>query len=138
MDNDSDLHGFACDCDDFASAIYPDALEVNDGIDNQCPGDEGYGIVDEMGGNCSFHTNTTEYSCEPPEQMYATSYEIVRSEFPEFTAACTIVTDTIPYLNDPESPPMAACYYYLTRPLTPHKGSWGQNSSGAERVVSCP
>ena len=35
------------DCDDGNADVYPDAAETCDGIDNQCPGDEGYGVVDE-------------------------------------------------------------------------------------------
>jgi hypothetical protein len=35
------------DCDDSVSRIYPGAPEYLDGIDNQCPGDAGYGQIDE-------------------------------------------------------------------------------------------
>jgi hypothetical protein len=35
------------DCDDTDASVYPGALEFCDGIDNQCPGDLGYGSVDE-------------------------------------------------------------------------------------------
>ncbi len=36
------------DCDDGNRYVYPSAFEFcNDGIDNQCPGDAGYGFVDE-------------------------------------------------------------------------------------------
>jgi len=35
------------DCDDGNPNIYPDAAEICDGVDNQCPGDVGYGDVDE-------------------------------------------------------------------------------------------
>ncbi len=35
------------DCDDTNANIFPGAPELCDGIDNQCPGDVGYGMVDE-------------------------------------------------------------------------------------------
>lgn len=35
------------DCDDTRAAVYPGAPELCDGVDNQCPGDAGYGQVDE-------------------------------------------------------------------------------------------
>jgi hypothetical protein len=35
------------DCDDSNPAIYPGATELCDGLDNQCPGDSGYGLIDE-------------------------------------------------------------------------------------------
>ncbi len=36
------------DCDDMDDTVYPGATEIcGDGIDNQCPGDDGYGEVDE-------------------------------------------------------------------------------------------
>ena len=38
------------DCDDQQSAVYPGAPEVCDGLDNQCPGDPGFGAVDT---NCA-------------------------------------------------------------------------------------
>jgi len=38
------------DCDDTNASVYPGALEQCDGIDNQCPGDAGYGYEDE---NCA-------------------------------------------------------------------------------------
>jgi len=35
------------DCEDSLNAVYPGAEEICDGIDNQCPGDIGYGEIDE-------------------------------------------------------------------------------------------
>jgi formylglycine-generating enzyme required for sulfatase activity len=40
------------DCDDSEARVYQGAPEVCDGIDNQCPGDAGYGQVDEGCGAC--------------------------------------------------------------------------------------
>jgi hypothetical protein len=39
------IHG--PDCNDGNAAIYPNAPEACDDLDNQCPGNEGYGTVDE-------------------------------------------------------------------------------------------
>jgi len=41
------------DCDDTNPAIYPSAPEICDGLDNQCPGDKGYGKIDNNCINCS-------------------------------------------------------------------------------------
>ena len=43
------------DCDDSNNLIYPNSPEICDGIDNQCPGNRGYGSID--GGNVC---NTTQ------------------------------------------------------------------------------
>jgi len=51
-DDDLDGDGFYVlvgteDCNDYNSNIYPGAPEICDVIDNQCPGDVGYGEIDE-------------------------------------------------------------------------------------------
>ena len=42
-DVDFDGFGLPCDCDELNGSTFPGAAEVNDGVDNQCPGEIGYG-----------------------------------------------------------------------------------------------
>ena len=53
------------DCDNGDATVYPGAPESNDAIDNQCPGDQGFGTVDEISGTCGFNTpgDKETYSC---------------------------------------------------------------------------
>jgi len=50
-DDDGDGYGDNCDkgldCNDDDASIYQGAPELCDGQDNQCPGDTGYGQIDE-------------------------------------------------------------------------------------------
>lgn len=41
------------DCNDSNNAVYPNAPEQCDGVDNQCPGNVGFGTIDENNGHCS-------------------------------------------------------------------------------------
>ena len=57
--SDADCDGVLSniDCDDSNPSTFPGAPEISDGIDNQCPGDPGYGAVDETFGD--------HWCCEP-------------------------------------------------------------------------
>jgi alpha-tubulin suppressor-like RCC1 family protein len=46
-DTDGDLSNDGGDCEPLNPDVYPGSTELCDGIDNQCPGDAGYGEVDE-------------------------------------------------------------------------------------------
>jgi CSLREA domain-containing protein len=121
------------DCDDTDPTVFPDAPEVNDGLDNQCPGDSGHGMIDETTGNSGFRnpTNKNEYSW--PAQAGALSYEVWRSRLIE----CIATSDT--FIIDPETPDPGAPLFYLNHATSPHVGTWGQDSAGRERdYVSCP
>ena len=81
QDNDGDGYGnpssaacvkSALDCDDTDEDVYPNAPEICDRIDNQCPGDLiGHGIVDDdavclcsfVGGNFTFTIADVEDNC---------------------------------------------------------------------------
>lgn len=140
---DADGDG-ACgtDCDDNDSATHPHAPEVNDGRDNQCPGDPGFGSADEISGAAGFHdpSDRNEYSWPP--QPGATGYEVARSSVPNFgePGTCAIVTaSAIPRWIDPEAPPTGGVFCYLVRAATPFAGSWGTDGAGVEIHVSpCP
>jgi hypothetical protein len=124
------------DCDDADPSIYPEAPEVNDGLDNQCPGDPGHGIVDETSGNSGFHNagDEDEYSWEA--QAGATDYEVVRSSQPDFSSGCGFLT-TPGTAIPTDTPPAGIVHFYLNRPIAPFVGSWGQDSSGQERQPAC-
>ncbi len=139
--SDGDLFADLCDCAPFHSAIYPRAAEVNDNTDNQCPGDVGDGVVDEMSGNCGFHDELQrdEYSCQPLQQG-AVLYQYVRWTQSDLSGDCEIgtTTDTIWFDQDLPAAPGEA-FFYLTRPASPNAGSWGQarDPDLVERSFAC-
>jgi hypothetical protein len=142
-DDDGDGYGVPCDCNDDPGTgmnTYPGAPEINDGLDNQCPGEYGYGVADEMTGDCGFHnpSDSSEYSCDPLQEG-ADLYEQARWSEPNLTGACVIVTTVDTLWIDTETPDGGEAFYYLTRPISPHAGSWGQSLLPplAERSVTC-
>jgi glucose/arabinose dehydrogenase len=63
--NDPDVDG-GDDCDDTNDAVFPGAPEICDGIDNQCPGDAGFGQIDEGGAlDCHDSNACTDDACDP-------------------------------------------------------------------------
>jgi hypothetical protein len=140
VDVDDDTDGWAeCqgDCDDDAAATHPGAAETNDGLDNQCPGEPGYGVADETSGISGFlgPSNKTAYSWT--EQPGATSYEVARSSGAEFSSDCARWETATTSIIDAADPPPGVAFFYLNRPLMPFPGSWGQTASGAERAGLC-
>jgi DMSO reductase family type II enzyme heme b subunit len=135
-DDDGDGVTDCDDCDDTNADIYPGAPEVNDGLDNQCPGDHGFGVIDETSGNSGFHNpdNRNEYSWPP--QVGATLYQYVRSTQPDLSANCSIATTSGSSWIDLEDPPPGGVFFYLNRPVV-FMGSWGQNSAWIERTLEC-
>jgi hypothetical protein len=140
IDVDNDTDGLAeCqgDCDDAAAATYPGAVETNDGLDNQCPGEAGYGIVDETSGDSSFHDPSSKAEYSWTAQPGAASYEVARSSSAGFGADCARWETATTSIIDASDPPPGNVFFYLNRPLTPFAGSWGQTTSGSQRSGAC-
>ena len=125
------------DCDDVDPATYPGAVETNDGQDNQCPGYAGFGIVDEISGALAFSNPADPGEISWPAQTGATTYEVVRSTSPLFPPVCSGQFTQIPSWSAPETPAQGGAFFYLVRPIALYVGSWGQDSSGVERVGLC-
>ncbi len=125
------------DCDDADPLRYPGSPELDDGLDNQCPGDPGYGLVDEVG-DVWFTSGTPPKFCwmvmEP-----AASYETLRAGHARLTSGCVIAeAGPLPTCwSDADLPATGSVFYYLVRPSSPYAGSWGAGSDGVERVMGC-
>jgi hypothetical protein len=128
----------AGDCDDDDVRTYSGAPEANDARDNQCPGDHGYGVVDEISGAFDFQYPASLNLLSWEAQGAALLYEVARATAPDFSANCTLAASGIPYWEDPDLPPPGEIYHYLVRAKLPNTGSWGQDSTGAERTNICP
>ena len=134
---DADGAGTACDCDDTDPATYPGAEEVNDGVDNQCPGDAGYGVTDETSSESGFYNPNDKNEYSWPAQIGATLYEAARSSEPTFSIDCLTLTTASTLWVDTAQPIAGAVFFYLTRSAAPNMGTWGQDSAGTPRTV-CP
>jgi hypothetical protein len=137
-DGDFDGSGTACDCDDGNPSVYPDAVEINDGLDNQCPGDSGYGLVDEISGTAGFLDPDDKNVFAWPEQVGAVRYDVVRARSKDFTDHCTLFLSIAgTELNDSTPVFPGELHHFLVRASFPYEGSWGGNSVGEERVIPC-
>jgi hypothetical protein len=137
---DADGDG-ACNVGDCAPedpAVLPAAHEVNDGRDNNCPGDPGYGLVDEISGLAGFLTPFDKEEFSWPVQPGAVWYHAVRSVSPTFPGGCAQFELPDPFWHDPAVPVPGGAFYYLVRAASPHPGSWGTDSYGVERTGLCP
>jgi plastocyanin len=136
-DADGDGQVSFCDCAPSDPTIYPGAPEINDGLDNQCPGDPGYGVIDEVTGLSQFPVanDKTQFGWNP--QTGATAYQVVRSTTDDFSSGCTVFSTSQTSIIDPDVPPPGGRFYYLVRTTAPHLGSWGQLGDGTPRAVPC-
>jgi hypothetical protein len=135
---DGDPAGTACDCDDTDPATYPGAEEVNDGVDNQCPGAAGYGVTDETSSESGFYNPDDKNEYSWPAQPGAIRYEVARADTADFSIGCTMF-GPFPqtFLVDVEPVLAGEIRYYMNRSFIPNLGSWGQDSAGVERAVPC-
>jgi alpha-mannosidase len=135
-DGDADGAGDACDCAPADASTFPAAAEINDGADNQCPGDPGSGLVDEIdGGGFPAPFDRTRFEWTP--QPGAVTYEVVRAYAPDLTDGCLAVTVSDPIWIDEDVPIGGDVWYYVVRALAPWPGSWGRTSSDTERLPPC-
>ena len=125
------------DCNDTNANIYPGAPEINDGRDNQCPGDPGYGVIDEISGQSQFPVANDKTRFGWDAQSGATAYQVVRSTTNDFSSGCTVFSTSQPFIIDADVPPPGGSFYYLVRATAPSVGSWGQLGDGTPRTVPC-
>jgi hypothetical protein len=141
IDDDLDDFGQPCDCDDTDPQTHPGAEEVNDGLDNQCPGDLGYGEIDETTGDSGFHDPEDNTAYSWPAQEGATRYEVARATRADFAAGCILHATSEQQVetswNDEQVPEPGAIFFYANRPIESHVGSWGADSTGEQRHFSC-
>jgi len=136
-DPDLDTHVDACDCDDADANTHPDAHEINEAKDNQCPGNLGHGVVDEISGVSGFLDPSERNEFSWIAQPGAIRYEVLRSRAPDLSAPCAGWLTTGTEVTDPGTPVPEGAYYYLVRAQAPNVGSWGRASAGAERRDLC-
>lgn len=135
LDGDS-LSECSGDCDETNPDTYGGAPEINDGLDNQCPGDLGHGLIDEISGATTFTTAGGEDFCWPA-QGGASNYQVVRARSSDFTADRLTFTTSNTCQMDPDTPPLGGLFIYAARSLTPNTGSWGADAFGIERIIPC-
>jgi hypothetical protein len=137
-DGDADGAGLACDCNDSNAATHPGAVEVNDGLDNQCPGDSGYGVKDEVSGLAGFYDPLNKNKFSWTAQSGAARYQPARGNNRTFTVGCKLyLASPQLFVIDTDALPVGEIRFYLVRATLPNKGSWGQNSAGQAIVVPC-
>lgn len=136
LTGDGDGDGSPCpqDCNDLDPDVYPGAVEINDADDESCPGDLGYGLVDELLPQAGFDPLDPSKFCWPAQEG-AKRYEWARSSRSlEGEITCAVADQKQTCVTDGEVPELGVVSYYVARALTPNPGSWG---AGIERREGC-
>jgi len=133
-DLDRDGAAAAVDCAPEDPSVFPGAAEVADGIDNQCPGDPGFGDVDEVPAGALFDSAET---FAWPELPGTTLYRVVRSTSVAFDAGCVTEETANAFWVDPDQPGPGELFHYVVQAIEPFEGSFGSSSDGTGRVVPC-
>jgi hypothetical protein len=136
-DPDDDLFCNVTDCDPEDPNTFPGAREVNDGADNQCSGDPGHGLVDEISGLAGLYDFLNDDRFSWAEQPGATIYVVAVSPHRDFSADCQTFETGNPHWDITGDPPQGAVDHILVRTQAPNIGSWGASSMG-ERTRVCP
>jgi hypothetical protein len=112
--------------------IYTGAPELNDGIDNECPGKPRLRL-DRRDPACRLLSPGRQDEFTWHTQS-ASSYTVAR---PTGRISIVHTFTLLGTFTDPEEPPSGIGFYYLVRPAAP-RGGVGARPGGAERTVSCP
>jgi len=135
-DTDGDFVSDSQDCAPLDASTYPGAPEINDGLDNQCPGDDGFDLVDELTGLRMSSAGPTVLDWDA--QSGATSYIVYRSQDdPTFATNCVSDTVLVNTWTDTALPPVGSILFYLGAPLAPNVGTLGRYSDNTLRSANC-
>ena len=123
---DSDGDGFVCpdECDDTNFVIYPGAPEINDPYDNQCPGDAGFGLINEIEGLMELMEGAGSTSVCWPAQPGATYYRVRRCSDAIMSDACVDVDTMMTCIDELNDPIAGEIYYFRVRATIPYGGNY--------------
>ena len=123
---DSDGDGFICpdECNDTNAAVYPGAPEINDLFDNQCPGDPGYGLINEVEGPVQLTEGAGFTSVCWSAQPGGTNYQVRRCIEPGMVISCVVFNTTITCIDDMDDPMAGEIFFYRVRVTAPNLGTW--------------
>jgi len=136
---DLDPMGDACDCAPADAHTYSNAPEWNDARTNQCPGDAGQELVDELSGGIGFRDPANKNRLSWTPQTGATQYliqTVLASSFPSSPPSgpwCNPLTTANPWHDTTPVTLPGVTRFYIVRAQLPNRGSAGRTSAGVER-----